>query len=266
MSNDKLHNRLVGVIVSLLFNGALVIILMAFVLPVVFPPPEPAGILIEFEDDEQPKPKPIVEVGGETPNRINTPGSEIEVAPLTAPLSNRTRAPRADDRPDARPATAGDQGDVERYEPPRQTADPASMFQSIGSGEAELDNKTRLKDNNMFPGTGTSDGEPTRGPNATDANFMRQQGVDFSLKGRSASGRWPLPEYKVQKAGRVVIEITVDRNGKVVRAEPRLQGSTINDKQLIDAAKAAALRATFNPDPKAANLQTGTITYVFKLK
>lgn len=264
MTDDKRNNTLKGVIVSLLVNGALLAVLMLVVLPAPPPQEESEGILIELLEEEKP-PLRVVVAGGARPQPTNNPGNQVEVAPPEARPSNRTRDTRPDNRPDAAPSTAGDQGDVERYEPPQPKVNPQALFQSNNTGTAELDNKTNIKDNSLFPGTGTSN-EPTRGPNATPGSFTQQKGVDFSLAGRSASGSWPLPEYKVQKEGRVVVEITVDKQGKVVRAIGGAKGSTTADAQLVKAAEEAAKRARFNADPKAANLQVGTITYVFRLE
>ncbi|MDR0660151.1 MAG: TonB family protein [Prevotellaceae bacterium] len=263
MTDEKRNNRLKGIIVSLLLNGLLLAILMLAVLPAPPPPEETEGILIELLEEYPPR--RIVDAGGANPQRTNNPGNRIEVAPPEVRPSDRTRASRPDNRPDAKPSTAGDEGDVERYEPLRPQVNPQALFQSNNTGTEELDNKTNIKDNSLFPGTGTSD-DPTRGTNATPGSFTQQKGVDFSLAGRSASGRWPLPEYKVQKEGRVVVEITVDRQGKVIRAVGGVRGSTTADARLVRAAEEAAKKAMFNADPKAANLQVGTITYIFRLE
>lgn len=236
---------------------------MVVVLRTPQPPPEEEGILLELLEEKQPV--PIAVVGGRNPQRVNDPGNHIEVAPPDVRPSDRTRAPRPDNRPDARPSTTGDQGDVERYEPPQPQVNPQALFHSNNTGTEELDNKTNLKGDNTFPGTGTSN-DPTRGPNATPGSFTQQKGVGFSLAGRSASGKWPLPEYKVQKEGRVVVSVTVDKQGKVVRAVGGVKGSTTTDAQLVKAAEEAAKKATFNADSKAANLQVGTITYIFTLE
>ena len=64
------------------------------------------------------------------------------------------------------------------------------------------------------------------------------------------NGRSPLhlqkPEFNVLKEGIVVVEITVDRSGKVISATPGVKGSTIVDNTLYAAAKKAALESKFN--------------------
>lgn len=87
----------------------------------------------------------------------------------------------------------------------------------------------------------------------------------FSLSGRRISGDFPLPAYPGKnKSGKVIIEIIVDGNGEVTSARYRASGSTTQDGELIGAARNAALKAKFTPDENNP-VQTGTITYVFKL-
>lgn len=88
-------------------------------------------------------------------------------------------------------------------------------------------------------------------------------GINFSLTGRSFGSTPPKPEYNSKSEGKVVVEIRVNRNGDVIGAQPGKAGTTTNDPILREAAKNAALKAKFNSDPNAAEIQVGTITYTF---
>lgn len=92
-------------------------------------------------------------------------------------------------------------------------------------------------------------------------------GVSFSLEGRSVLGALQQPSYPGQETGKVVVQITVNKEGRVISAVPGVRGSTTSDTRLYEAAKKAALTARFNKvtDPNAAISQKGTITYVFTL-
>lgn len=90
------------------------------------------------------------------------------------------------------------------------------------------------------------------------------EGISFNLTGRS-SETLPKPTYPGQEEGIVVVSVTVDKYGKVTKAEPGVRGSTSLDPGLLNAAKRAALSAKFNEDPNAPAFQTGTITYRFVL-
>lgn len=115
-------------------------------------------------------------------------------------------------------------------------------------------------------GSGTQ-GALTGDPNATNrtGTGLGSKGVEYSLKGRTADGEWPRPEYPIQEYGKVVVNVTVDKNGNVIRAEATPSGSTFQNKELWRAAERAAYKAKFNKAPEAAAIQEGTITYIFKL-
>ena len=72
----------------------------------------------------------------------------------------------------------------------------------------------------------------------------------------------PIPVYLAQGGGKVIVDIKVNRNGKVVEAEPR-KNRSISDDQIYLYAKAAALRTLFNSDMQAPEIQSGTIHYTF---
>ena len=90
-------------------------------------------------------------------------------------------------------------------------------------------------------------------------------GVSYDLEGRG-SQKLPLPKYDYQGEGKVVVEVSVDRSGKVLQAVPGIKGSTILDEYLLRVAKDAAMQATFNVKLDAPAVQKGTITYNFILK
>jgi hypothetical protein len=72
----------------------------------------------------------------------------------------------------------------------------------------------------------------------------------------------PIPVYLSQGGGKVIVDITVNRQGKVINATPR-KNRSIKDEQIFLYAKAAAQRTVFNNDSKAPSLQKGTIHYTF---
>lgn len=113
---------------------------------------------------------------------------------------------------------------------------------------------------------GTGDqGKPNGNPNSS--NYTGNgggNGMNYSLAGRS-NVTLPRPNYSSNEQGTVVIQIWVDRDGKVTRAEYQPKGSSTSNGYLVSQARAAALRARFNADPNAPDEQKGTITYIFKI-
>lgn len=87
----------------------------------------------------------------------------------------------------------------------------------------------------------------------------------FNLNGRSiGAGGLPRPAYTIQEEGRIVINITVDPKGNVIFAEIG-KGTNIDNASMRKSAIDAAKRAKFN-SISGANNQSGTITYLYKLK
>ncbi len=89
-------------------------------------------------------------------------------------------------------------------------------------------------------------------------------GVSYNLGGRSALAL-PLPYYPGNEEGVVVVQVTVDKYGKVTKAVAGARGSTTSSPELWVAARKAALKAKFNTDSNAPAFQQGTITYRFVL-
>jgi colicin import membrane protein len=124
-----------------------------------------------------------------------------------------------------------------------------STSEGIAGGQGNQgDPAGSVKSNVRGDGTGTGD-----------------KGISYDLQGRDFL-KLPPPKYDYQGEGKVVVEVTVDRSGKVTEAVPGAKGSTTLDEYLLGVAKDAALNATFKPKPDAPLKQKGTITYNFLLK
>ncbi len=87
---------------------------------------------------------------------------------------------------------------------------------------------------------------------------------NYNLSGRVALST-PKRQPDCQEEGTVVVQITVDREGKVIRAVPGAKGTTNTAPCLAKPAKQAALSTKWNPDKSAPNIQIGTIIYKFSL-
>jgi len=104
------------------------------------------------------------------------------------------------------------------------------------------------------PGEGTGTG-PGKGPGSGG-------GISFDLANRTLI-RKPSIDDKSQETGRVVVSITVDKDGNVTEARPGARGSTTTSAYLFGKAKEAAMKAKFSPNPDGADIQKGTMTFVF---
>ncbi len=91
--------------------------------------------------------------------------------------------------------------------------------------------------------------------------FTGESNITYDLENRYHVSL-PIPVYLAHGGGRVVTDIFVDRNGKVIKAEAR-KNALVTDPRTIHYATLAAQRTTFNADPSAPEIQQGTITYHF---
>lgn len=90
-------------------------------------------------------------------------------------------------------------------------------------------------------------------------------GTSFSLAGRTPNFL-PAPSKTFQENGTVVVQITVNKYGKVIKAIAIDKGSNTTNTSLRKLAEQAALKAVFNVKMDAAEMQRGTITYHFVVK
>ena len=217
------------------------------------PPPEKEMILIEFEEPQIEKPKQTW--NGTRPQAVNPdPTKPINLVQKSEAQHEGTKSNEAPE------AQVDDFGDVDIKDPePKKEINRKALFRTA-------DNKTQkdtlaaqtarevsdaLKAGHAQGNTRT--GETSGEPNA-------------KLAGRSVDGTLPRPSYNVQESGKVVVAIWVDNYGQVQKAVAGMEGTTVTDKTLWQAARKAALGAHFNMSTDAPALQEGTITYIFNLK
>lgn len=147
----------------------------------------------------------------------------------------------------------------------------------------EVEKQQEVNKKALFPGNSNtnnnsnSDGNKTGTGNQGDINgspnsknyeggpSAGNNGISFSLTGRNTKAL-PKPAYNSQEEGKVVVDVTVDKFGNVIKAIPGVKGTTTSDKKLWESAKKAALDAKFTAKSDAPEEQKGTITYHFILQ
>ncbi len=93
----------------------------------------------------------------------------------------------------------------------------------------------------------------------------RGDGWSVDLAGRNIRVR-PTINEKPHVGGKVVMDIWVDPDGKVIRVAQNFGKSTTMEPALAAIAKRAALESVFYPDPKAREDKKGTMTFIFTLQ
>lgn len=94
------------------------------------------------------------------------------------------------------------------------------------------------------------------------ANYQGPTRIYYDLAGRNHA-YLPIPIYKCEGSGKVVLSIQVNQKGIVEEAVIIDNQSTTSDDCLLETAVNTARISRFNADINSPKLQTGTITYEF---
>ncbi|MBF2709508.1 energy transducer TonB [Flavobacterium soyangense] len=89
-------------------------------------------------------------------------------------------------------------------------------------------------------------------------------GTGYSLGNRKAISK-PAPKYTCNESGKVVVEVSVDRNGKTIDAIAGIKGTTNTARCLLDQARIAAMNTRWDASSDAPEKQVGKIVYNFNL-
>ena len=249
------RSTVTGVVSTVLVHGILVAAGLTLGLKYLDPPPPETSFLVNFQEELPPE-EPVPTLVGEEP-QAEEPDPEKPVE-----LTQEAKSPQVNTVPNNTPATKENgHGDVEVPAPPEEEKpklDPRAAF----PGMARADSSTTA------PHAAREASETFRGgqPDGNTDNGKTAGAPNAQLKGRSVKGTLKKPEYDSQTEGIVVVEIKVDPYGNVTEASPGAEGTTVTDRKLWNAARKAAMEAHFNPKADAPAVQTGTITYIFKLQ
>jgi len=110
-------------------------------------------------------------------------------------------------------------------------------------------------------------GQPDGDPYATSYYGSPGSGSGtggYGLNGRSLRSNDKVLQ-KCNQEGIVVVRITVNNQGTVIKAEPGVKGSTNKDPCLLEPAKKTALMHKWNADSNAPSQQIGFVVVNFKL-
>lgn len=241
MTKEK-KNKATALCVTILVHAVVVmlLVLMAFTTPL--PLPGEAGVEVNLGMYNQ-------GAGNVQP----TKPAKIEATPPPAPKQTVK-----DDvvRQDTEETPAIDE--PKKVEKPQQTVNQRALFKPKTTDETPKSEGVTGQPGDQGNPDGTSDSNSYEGQGGSGG------GTSYSLGGRGAK-HLPSPDKNFSEEGRVVVDIYVDRDGNVRKAEIG-KGTTTTDHVMREMAKNAALAAKFSPDTNAAELQKGTITYNFIIR
>ncbi|MBR4808991.1 MAG: hypothetical protein IK031_01765 [Bacteroidales bacterium] len=247
------NSTLTGIVLTLTVHLCAALLVSFTGIKYLYPPPEEKSILLDFEDEPVlAQQNPGRDPKGEDVN----PDEKIE-------LVQKAESPTVSTKPNKTTATKPDtHGDVDVPEPKRDeepTVDPRATFPGMSK-----------KDTTLTAQHGSSDASTTFKPGQPTGNVSKGNTdgkPNAHLEGREVDkAGLKKPVYTSQESGKVVVKIWVDQYGKVQKAVPGADGTTVTDKALWTAARNAALETGFTMSASAPALQEGTITYIFNLK
>jgi hypothetical protein len=260
MASIEKQYALAGTVV---FNTLLFLLLMFTYMVLSKPVPSEGGILINFGDVESADGlfEPALNDQFLSSSEMQAQPSDVNEGILTqeneeAPaITNPAITKKTETTPVKRPVQTT-KPETEK----KPALNPKATYQNRGQSATESGTSEGIYkgSGNMGDQTGTTESD----------NYS--EGLGGSGIVPNLNGRVPVllkePEFAIPEEGIVVVEITVDKSGKVVSATAGMRGSTARNTVLWDAAKKAALGSKFNVRNDAPDRQVGTITYHFKLQ
>ncbi|HLN56124.1 MAG TPA: cell envelope integrity protein TolA [Bacteroidales bacterium] len=279
-----------GIAGSAIFHGA-VFLIMAFFAFTIPPPPEmEEGILVNFGTGEtglgmiEPSSPAVQQDAAPVP--AEQPKTAVQDEPLLTqddeeapevkkvdPEAEKRKLEKIEADRKIREQAEADrirkqQEDAERKRIEAEQQRIAEVMNRTKNALANSKNSgTSSTSEGVAGGTGNQ-GVPTGSVDSKvrgEGSGLGDSGISYDLAGRGVQ-RLPQPKYDYQEEGRVVVEVSVDRQGKVVQAIPGTKGSTTLNEYLLKVAKEAALGAQFEANPSGPVVQKGTISYNFILK
>ena len=258
MTSSEKKSKRKGIIGTILFHALLLVAFLFMGLTYQDPPPPEEGISINFgfvdEGLGEVEPEDTEEVTEIVEEEIIEEQIESTEEILTQSVVETPTVEKTEEKKKV----------VEKEEPKEEVIEekkPEINKKALYPGKKET-KITSEGDSNGDGNQGAIDGDPNA--DVYEGGGIGEDGTAYQLGGRDVSFK-AKPIYNLQVEGKVVVMITVDRLGNVISAIPGAKGSTTLNKQLLQRAKAAALKTKFDPKQTAPTNQQGKIIYTFQL-
>ena len=283
MMNDS-KEKLIGVIATVLLH-ALAVLLLYFLVLDPPPAPEEQGVEVmimevepEVEELEEPEyqeiPNALADASAPADPAPESqtdaaPALPVDPAPVEDPINTQeieksvvVKKDKPKEPKKKKPLTPEmlekQREEAERKKREREEALRRQAVNKEVSGAFGSVNKMK----NQKDGNDTGKTKGKTGGKAIDSG----KGVSVRVGNRKlGAGGLIKPNYNKQAEGKVVVNVTVDPSGNVVRASINAGLSDTSNSGLRNAALAAAKKTKFN-EIEGVDNETGTITYIFRLK
>ena len=249
MDNKEKKDRGIAIVGTIVVHAlvVLVLFLMAFRTPLPLPGEEGVevdlGMMDQGMGNIQPE-KPAIPMAAQPQQQQNKSKEDIVT-------QNDEEAPAIE-----KPKNTKPKQETKPVEEPKPTVNQKALFKGSNNPQAG--------GSEGITGQPGDQGKPNglAGIKKYDGNGGKGNGTGYDLGGRGAKSLHR-PDDDFSEEGKIVVDIWVNRNGQVVRAEVATKGTDIINNSMRQKAIQAAKRSTFASDPDAPEEQHGTITYTF---
>lgn len=235
--------KLIGLIVSIVAHGLLILCLLLMGLRYPDPPPPELGVEMDMGE--------FSDVGTDSEHAAEG-GEDLSSESSYANDDNNELTQQSEDVPLTSKKTPSP---TKNKKKPKDNVKPQSE-------ETKIDQNALFTKGRVKKGSGGSTGVG-EGSGKGSGGEGGGSGTEFSLAGRG-SKFLPGPTATSTKNGNIVVEIRVDQEGNVVSAKAGVRGTTLWDTNLFRRCEQAAKKSKFTAKPDAPELQKGTITYIFR--
>ncbi|MDY4583730.1 MAG: hypothetical protein SO444_00450 [Candidatus Onthomorpha sp.] len=235
--------KLIGLIVSIVAHGLLILCLLLMGLRYPDPPPPELGVEMDMGE--------FSDVGTDSEHAAEG-GEDLSSEGSYANDDNNELTQQSEDVPLVSKKTPSP---TKNKKKPKDNVKPQS-------DETKVDPNALFTKGRVKKGSGGSTGVG-EGSGKGSGGEGGGSGISFSLEGR---GKINLvrPAATSTKNGTIVVAIMVDQEGNVVSARTRSRGTLLDDKNLRKLCEQAAKKSKFTAKPDAPELDPGTITYIFR--
>ena len=235
--------KLIGLIVSIVAHGLLILCLLLMGLRYPDPPPPELGVEMDMGE--------FSDVGTDSEHAAEG-GEDLSSESSYANDDNNELTQQSEDVPLTSKKTPSP---TKNKKKPKDNVKPQSE-------ETKIDQNALFTKGRVKKGSGGSTGVG-EGSGKGSGGEGGGSGISFSLAGRGSKSL-PLPTATSPENGSIVVEIRVDQEGNVVFAKAVWKGTTLTDTNLWRRCEQAAKKSKFTAKPDAPELQPGKITYIFR--
>ena len=235
--------KLIGLIVSIVAHGLLILCLLLMGLRYPDPPPPELGVEMDMGE--------FSDVGTDSEHAAEG-GEDLSSESSYANDDNNELTQQSEDVPLTSKKTPSP---TKNKKKPKDNVKPQSE-------ETKIDQNALFTKGRVKKGSGGSTGVG-EGSGKGSGGEGGGSGISFSLAGRGSKSL-PGPTGTSPENGNIVVEVRVDQEGNVVFAKAGVRGTTLWDTNLWRRCEQAAKKSKFTAKPDAPELQPGKITYIFR--